>query len=78
MRTELVLGAAFFALILGASGEIEIDANLQTAGVGAAIGAIGAVGTAIIGAPILAGAAVGAVGGVVYSQLEEPTRISLC
>lgn len=74
MRTELVLGAAFFALILGASGEIEIDANVQTAGVGAAIGAVG---TAIVGAPILAGATIGAVGGVLYSQLEDPIRISL-
>ena len=52
MRTKLVLGAALFALLLGASGKIEIDANIQTAGVGAA-------------------------GGVVYSQLEEPIRISL-
>lgn len=74
MRTELVLGAAFFAVILGASGQINLDANVQTAGVGAAIGAVG---TAIIGAPIMAGAVVGAAGGVVYTQLEEPIRISL-
>ena len=74
MRSELVLGAAFFAVILGASGEIELDANVQTAGVGAALGAVG---TAIVGAPIVAGAVVGAAGGVVYSQLEEPIRISL-
>ena len=74
MRPELVLGAALFALLLGASGKIEIDANIQTAGAGAAIGAVG---TAIVGAPIVAGVLVGAAGGVVYSQLEEPIRISL-
>ena len=65
MRSELVLGAAFFAVILGASGQVkldDIDTSVQTAGVGAAIGAAG---TAIIGAPILAGAVVGAAGGVV-------------
>ena len=74
MRSELVLGAAFFAVILGASGQIKLDESVQTAGVGAAIGAVG---TAIIGAPIVAGAVVGAAGGVVYSQMEEPLRISL-
>ena len=74
MRSELVLGAAFFAVILGASGQIKVDESVQTAGIGAAIGAVG---TAIVGAPIVAGAMVGAAGGVVYSQLEEPIRISL-
>lgn len=74
MRSELVLGAALFAVILGASGQIELDESIETAGVGAAIGAVG---TAIVGAPIVAGAIVGAAGGVVYSQLEEPLRISL-
>lgn len=74
MRTELTIGAAAFAVILGASGKLEVDASVQTAGVGAAIGAVG---TAIVGAPIVAGAMVGAAGGVVYSKLEEPIRISL-
>ena len=77
MRMELVLGAACFAVILGASGHIKLnhlDESVQSVGVGAALGAAG---TAIIGAPILAGAVVGAAGGIVYSQMEEPLQISL-
>ena len=74
MRSELILGAAFFAVILGASGQVKVDDTIQTAGAGAAVGAIG---TAIVGAPIVAGALVGAAGGFVYANLEEPIRISL-
>ena len=74
MRSELILGAAFFAVTLGASGQVKVDDTIQTAGAGAALGAIG---TAIVGAPIVAGAVVGAAGGFVYANLEEPIRISL-
>ncbi len=68
--------AAGFALIaaLSACGHSPERRALTGAGLG---GAAGAVGTAIVGGPVLAGAAVGAAAGAVVGAVSDPRKINL-
>ena len=72
ITTKVLLAVA--VLSLAACSANKGTRALEGAGIG---GAIGAVGTAIVGGPVLAGAAVGAAAGAVTGVLTSEDQIDL-
>lgn len=70
--TTVLLGAA--AIALAACSNDRGSRALEGAGIG---GAVGAVGTAIVGGPVLVGAAVGAAAGAVAGAVTDSSQIDL-
>jgi len=62
------------ALILAACSSDRGTRALEGGGIGAAVGAVG---TAIVGGPVLAGAAVGAAAGAIVGALTDESQIDL-
>lgn len=74
MRKEHIIAGLIIVITLAACGNRPGERALSGAGVG---GAVGAVGTAIVGGPVLAGAAVGAAAGAVVGAVSNPRKIRL-
>jgi len=74
MRNSSKILLCVAALALAACSANRGTRALEGAGIG---GAIGAVGTAIVGGPVLAGAAVGAAAGAVAGALTTEDQIDL-
>ena len=74
MRISSKILLCVAALSLAACSANRGTRALEGAGIG---GAIGAVGTAIVGGPVLAGAAVGAAAGAVTGVLTSEDQIDL-
>jgi hypothetical protein len=74
MRREHVVAGVIIILTLAACGSRPGERALSGAGVG---GAVGALGTAIVGGPVLAGAAVGAASGAIIGAVTDPRKIRL-
>ncbi|MEM7547907.1 MAG: hypothetical protein AAF367_20470 [Pseudomonadota bacterium] len=74
MRIEHLVAGVVIVVTLAACGNRPTERALSGAGVG---GAVGAVGTAIVGGPVLAGAAVGAAAGAVVGAVSDPRKLRL-
>ncbi|MEO0360350.1 MAG: hypothetical protein AAF322_04540 [Pseudomonadota bacterium] len=74
MRMEHIAAGLIIVLTLSACGTRPGERALSGAGIG---GAAGAIGTAIVGGPVLAGAAVGAAAGAITGAVSDPNRIRL-
>ena len=74
MKTILPVLLLAAAISLSACGNTKGERALSGAGIG---GATGAVGTAIVGGPVLAGAAVGAAAGAVVGAVTDESEIDL-
>lgn len=74
MRLEHIIAGLIIVVTLTACGTRPGERALSGAGIGAAAGAVG---TAIIGGPVVAGAAVGAAAGAVTGVLSDPDKIRL-
>ena len=72
ISTGIILGVA--ALSLAACSSDRGSRALEGGGIGAAVGAVG---TAIVGGPVIAGAAVGAAAGAVVGVLTDEDQIDL-
>ncbi len=74
MRMVHIIGGLAIIVTLAACGNRPGERALSGAGVG---GAVGALGTAIVGGPVIAGAAVGAATGAVVGAVSDPKKIRL-
>lgn len=74
MRIARIVGVIAIAGSLAACGTSPERRALTGGGLGAAAGAVG---TAIVGGPVLAGAAVGAAAGAVVGAVSDPRKINL-
>ena len=74
MRVSAGILLCVAALILAACSSNPGSRALEGGGIGAAIGAVG---TAIVGGPVLAGAVVGAAAGAVVGVLTDESQIDL-
>ena len=72
ISTGILLSVA--ALSLAACSSDRGTRALEGGGIGAAVGAVG---TAIVGGPVLAGAAIGAAAGAVTGALTDESQIDL-
>ena len=74
MRLSASVLLCVAALILAACSSDRSTRALEGGGIGAAVGAVG---TAIVGGPVLAGAVVGAAAGAVVGVLTDESQIDL-
>ena len=74
MRISASLLLCVAALSLGAGSSDRGSRALEGGGIGAAIGAVG---TAVIGGPVIAGAVIGAAAGAVVGALTDESQIDL-
>ena len=74
MRVSAGILLCVAALVLAACSSNPGSRALKGGGIGAAIGAVG---TAIVGGPVLAGAVVGAAAGAVVGVLTDESQIDL-
>ena len=74
MRVSAGILLCVAALVLAACSSNPGSRALEGGGIGAAIGAVG---TAIVGGPVLAGAVVGAAAGAVVGVLTDESQIDL-
>lgn len=74
MRLEHVVAGVIIIVALTACGTNPERRALTGGGIGAAAGAVG---TAIVGGPVLAGAAIGAAAGAVVGAVSDPRKINL-
>jgi hypothetical protein len=74
MRISAGILVCVAALSLAACSSNPGARALEGGGIGAAVGAVG---TAIVGGPVLAGAAVGAAAGAVVGALTDESQIDL-
>ncbi|MEX2519777.1 MAG: bacteriocin [Paracoccaceae bacterium] len=74
MRLEHVVAGVIIIVALAACGTNPERRALTGGGLGAAAGAVG---TAIVGGPVLAGAAIGAAAGAVVGAVSDPRKINL-
>jgi len=74
MRISAGILVCVAALSLAACSSNPATRALEGGGIGAAVGAVG---TAIVGGPVLAGAAVGAAAGAVVGVLTNESQIDL-
>ena len=74
MRLEHIVAGLIIIVTLASCGVTPERRALTGGGLGAAAGAVG---TAIVGGPVLAGAAVGAAAGAVVGAISDPRKINL-
>jgi len=74
MRISTSILVCVAALSLAACSSNPTTRALEGGGIGAAVGAVG---TAIVGGPVLAGAAIGAAAGAVAGVLTNESQIDL-
>ena len=74
MRLSASVLLCVAALILAACSSDRGSRALEGGGIGAAIGAVG---TAVIGGPVIAGAVIGAAAGAVVGALTDESQIDL-
>lgn len=74
MRIEHFVAGLIIVVTLAACGTRPGERALSGAGVGSAVGAVG---TAVVGGPVLAGAAVGAAAGAIVGAVSDPSKIRL-
>ncbi|MEL7463711.1 MAG: hypothetical protein AAFN79_06570 [Pseudomonadota bacterium] len=74
MRRDHMVAGLLIVVFLAACGSRPGERALSGGGIGAGLGAVG---TAIVGGPVIAGAAVGAAAGAVVGAVSDPDRIRL-
>ena len=74
MRISVSILLCVAALSLAACSSDRSSRALEGGGIGAAIGAVG---TAVIGGPVIAGAVIGAAAGAVVGALTDESQIDL-